>query len=247
MNNTKRFDGKGELYAKARPKYAVELFEYMKKTLKIPERSIIADIGSGTGIFTEQLLECGYRVYAIEPNADMRKKAEEKLSVNKDFISVDGTDENTNLSDQSVDFITTAQAFHWFNADAFKMECHRILKPNGKIIIVYNSRDENSECTKALAELRHKCNPEFHGFSNGISDEKCRSFFDGDCEVFCTDNSQHYSRDAYIKRVLSSSYSLDEKDEFFTEYLEEINKLFDRFEVNGIITVPTYTVAYIGK
>lgn len=177
----------------------------------------------------------------------MRKMAEEKLSGNKDFISVDGTDGNTNLFDQSVDFITTAQAFHWFNADVFRSECHRILKPNGKIIIVYNSRDKNSGCSKALAELRRKYNPEFHGFSNGISDEKCRSFFDGNCEVFCTDNSQHYDRDAYINRVLSSSYSLCEKDERFTEYLEEINKLFDRFEENGIITVPTYTVAYIGK
>ena len=74
MNNTTRFDGKGEIYAKARPSYATELFDYIKNTLKIPQGSVFADIGSGTGIFTEQLLDCVYRVYAVEPNADMRKK-----------------------------------------------------------------------------------------------------------------------------------------------------------------------------
>ncbi len=162
MNNTARFDGKGEIYAKARPSYATELFDYIKNTLNIPKGSVFADIGSGTGIFTEQLLRCGYPVYAVEPNEDMRKKAEEKLAENKNFISVHGADSNTSLHDESIDFIAAAQAFHWFDADAFKKECKRILKPNGKVIIVYNSRNESAAPTKALAELRRKYNPEFH-------------------------------------------------------------------------------------
>lgn len=115
MAHTSRFDGKGEIYAKARPKYALALFEYLKNTLNIPEGSVFADIGSGTGIFTEQLLGCGYKVFAVEPNADMRKKAEEKLSSDKNFISVNGCDTNINLPDNSVDYVTVAQAFHWFD------------------------------------------------------------------------------------------------------------------------------------
>lgn len=246
MNNTTRFDGKGEIYVRARPSYATELFDYIKNTLKIPQGSVFADIGSGTGIFTEQLLDCGYRVYAVEPNADMRKKAEEKLSANNDFTSINGADSHTKLIDESIDFITTAQAFHWFDADAFKKECKRILKPHGKVIIVYNSRDEQAACTKALADLCRKFSSEFHGFSNGISDEKCRAFFDGNCEIFRADNSQSYDRQGYINRVLSSSYSLRESDERYAEYLKEINIIFDTFAVNGTLTVPTYTVAYIG-
>ena len=132
MNNTTKFDGKGEIYAKARPGYAAGLFDYIKDTLQIPERSVFADIGSGTGIFSEHLLNSGYRVYGVEPNADMRKKAEEKLSRYKAFISVEGTGSNTTMPDQSVDCITTAQAFHWFDAEAFKKECRRIGKPHGK-------------------------------------------------------------------------------------------------------------------
>ena len=118
--------------------------------------------------------------------------------------------------------------------------------PNGKVLIIYNSRDENAECTKALAELRKKYSPEFHGFSNGISDEKCCAFFDGKCEIFRADNSQSYDRQGYINRVLSSSYSLRDSDERYEKYLKEINSIFDAFAVDGLLTVPTYTVAYIG-
>lgn len=246
MNHTGRFDGKGDLYAKARPKYADALFDHIKNTLHIPAGSVFADIGSGTGIFTEQLLACGYRVYAVEPNADMRQKAEERLSDNAAFTSVNGTERETHLPHNSVDFVTAAQAFHWFDAAAFRTECQRILKPGGKIMLVYNSRDEEAECVKALAELRRKYAPDFPGFSNGISDQACRAFFDGGCEVFRADNSQIYNRRGYIDRVLSSSYSLREGAPGYTVYLEDINRLFDRFSVNGFITVPTDTVAYIG-
>lgn len=247
MNYMNRFDGKGEIYAKARPKYAAGLFEYLKDTLNVAADSIFADVGSGTGIFTEQLLDCKYKVFAVEPNADMRKKAEEKLSGNKNFVSVNGNDGNIGVPDNSVDFVTAAQSFHWFNGDAFKGECKRILKPGGKVILVYNSRDVTAECTKALVSLRRKYNPEFNGFSNGISAQRCLSFFAGECDIFRTDNTQFYDRPGYINRVLSSSYSLKDDDDGYPEYIKEIGEIFDAFSVNGIIAVPTETIAYIGK
>lgn len=245
-DHTTRFDGKGDIYAKARPRYAPALFEYLHSSLNIEAGAVFADIGSGTGIFSEQLLQQGYRVFAVEPNGDMRKKAEEKLGSNPNFTSVNGKDSNTGLAEQSVDHITAAQAFHWFDAEAFRRECRRILKQNGKIILAYNARDEQAESNKALAELCRKYNPEFHGFSGGIKEETCLDFYGGNCEVFCCDNSQVYNRQGYIDRVLSSSYSLREKDSGFEAYLEEINKLFDRFAVDGVMTVPMHTIAYIG-
>lgn len=247
MDNTNRFDGKSELYENARPKYATELFEYLKSTLNIPVGSVFADIGSGTGIFTEQLLSYGYKVFAVEPNSDMLKKAEEKLSRNENFISVNGDDHNMNLPDRSVDYLTAAQAFHWFDPEPFKKECKRVLKPGGKVIIIYNSRDEKADCTKALEELRYKYNSEFHGFSNGISDKKCIAFFDGKCNIYRANNNQKYDRQRYINRLLSSSYSINESDERYPKYLKEIHRIFDMFSTNGFITVPTNTVAYIGE
>lgn len=246
MNNTTKFNGKGEIYAKARPGYAAKLFDYMKNTLLIPDRSVFADVGSGTGIFSEHLLNNGYSVYAIEPNTDMRKKAEEKLSAYKDFISVNGTDTNTTIPNQSVDCITAAQAFHWFDVDGFKKECCRILKPCGKVIIVYNTRNESAECNKALADCHRKYCPDFQGFSKGMNDEQCRDFFNDECDVFSTDNSQIYDRQGYISRILSSSYSLSEQDEGFAEYIADVNRIFDTFSNDGTLTVPMYTVAYTG-
>lgn len=247
MDNTNRFNGKGQIYDSARPKYAIGLFEYLKKAVLVPDKSVFADVGSGTGIFTEQLLDCGYRVYAVEPNSDMRKRAEEKLSANENFISVNGSADKMNIPRASVNYLTVAQAFHWFEPEPFKNECRRVLKQGGKVIIIYNSRDENAPCTRALARLRAEYNPEFHGFSNGMSSEKCTAFFNGKCDIFTADNSQAYNRQQYINRVLSSSYSLKESDENYSEYLKEINQIFDRFSTDGYITVPTSTVAYIGS
>lgn len=75
MNHTNRFDGKGEMYAKTRPQYAAGLFDYLKSTLHIADGSVFADVGSGTGIFSEQLLNGGHKIFAVEPNHDMRIKA----------------------------------------------------------------------------------------------------------------------------------------------------------------------------
>lgn len=247
MNNTKRFDGKGEIYAKARPKYAQELLEYIKNTLNIPDGSVFADIGSGTGIFTEQLLDCGYTVYAVEPNNDMRKKADDKLLGRKGYTSVEGTDSRTTLPDSSVDYITAAQAFHWFDSENFKKECKRILKPNGKVMIVYNLYDKEAESNKALEKLRGEFSSEFHGFSGGIGDEACRMFFNNNCDVFRCDNIISYDRQGYIDRLMSSSYSPKENDKRWSEYIDSINDMFDRFQENGAVKIYYHTVAYIGK
>ncbi len=247
MNNTNRFEGKGEIYAKSRPKYAAGLFDYLKNTLNAESGSVFVDIGSGTGIFAEQLLNCDYKVFAVEPNGDMRKKAEEKLSGNNNFVSVNGNDGNMILPDKSDDFVTAAQSFHWFDSETFKKECKRILKPGGKAILVYNMRDEKADCTKALAKLRYKYNSEFHGFSNGINSETCIDFFNGKCSIYRADNTQTYDRQGYINRVLSSSYSLKESNIGYAEYLKEINAIFNTFSADNLINVPTETIAYVGE
>ena len=78
--------------------------------------STIADIGSGTGILTQQLIHECSKVYAIEPNSDMRRVAEKRLRNEPGFISINGTAENTTLENESIDYITAAQSFHWFDS-----------------------------------------------------------------------------------------------------------------------------------
>lgn len=79
-----------------------------------------------------------------------------------------------------------------------------------------------------------------------MSHEKCVAFYAGECQVFRTDNTLIYDRQGYIYRVLSLSYSLKEGNEGYTEYLKEINHIFDKFSVDNRIEVPMETVAYIG-
>lgn len=247
MENTNRFDGRSEAYARGRPKYAEGLFDYMERTLGIAAGSTFADVGSGTGIFTSQLLRRGYRVFAVEPNAGMREHAEEKLAGHEGFVSVNGTADATRLPARSVDHLTAAQAFHWFEPETFRRECRRIVKPRGYVMLVYNSRDKNAPCARALAELQRRYAPDFRGFSHGMTDEKCAAFFGGGCTVYRAGNTQHYVRQSYIDRVLSSSHSPRAGDAGYEAYLSEVCAIFDTFSVNGRLAVPADTVAYIGR
>ena len=151
---TTRFSDRVDNYIKYRPGYPPEVLQYLKDKCNLSSQSFIADVGAGTGIFTQLLLEQGYTVYAVEPNEAMRDAAIAQLSSNQKFIPVNGTAEATTLTDASADLIVCAQAFHWFNNEATRLEFERILKPTGKVALIWNNRltkvDEFSVAYDAL-------------------------------------------------------------------------------------------------
>ena len=116
----------------------------MKREVGLHPGSVIADIGSGTGISTQLLLSAGCEVYAVEPNREMREAAERILQGQAGFHSVDGTAEATTLPNQSVDLIVAAQAFHWFAPLPTRAEFDRILKPDGHVVLMWNARHLDS-------------------------------------------------------------------------------------------------------
>lgn len=107
-----RFDRRVANYAAHRPGYPPELIAFLREELGLGPGSVVADVGSGTGILAAMLLREGCRVFAVEPNAEMRAAAEAALNDDPNFVSVAGTAEETTLEDASVDFTTAAQAFH---------------------------------------------------------------------------------------------------------------------------------------
>ncbi len=116
QNSTLRFGNRVENYAKYRPSYPDKVLEYLQQQCHLTDQSVIADIGSGTGIFTKLLLDRGYTVYAVEPNEAMRQKAEKQFKhLQSNFHSTNGTAEATTLPPKIADLIVCAQAFHWFN------------------------------------------------------------------------------------------------------------------------------------
>lgn len=249
MDNTQKFDGRAEAYISGRPAYAEAFIKALYSEFGFTEKSVVADVGSGTGIFTEQLLKKGSTVFAVEPNADMRKKAEQRLKEYKNFHSVDGTAENTSLADGAAQFITVAQAFHWFDVSSFKTECRRILKRAGKVFLIWNTRDTQAEINARQQSVFKRFCLDFKGFGGGIAedDDRIYSFFNGQFEYREYANPLFYDREKYISRCLSSSYSLKESNENFEAYLKELGGLFDEFAVDGILTVPNKTQVYFGK
>lgn len=243
MNAENKFDGRAE-------SYATELIDCLYDSYGVSKASVIADIGSGTGKLSKQLLDRGgSEVFCVEPNADMRQAADSRFCRYKYFHSVDGSAEFTSLNDASVDCITVAQAFHWFDVQGFKRECIRIIKRRGKVFLIWNVRTCDDIINREWADVFSRCCPEFKGFSNGIKrdDDKIKAFFDGGYDYVAFDNPLLFDKESFIKRSLSSSYSLKENDIGYSSYISALSDLFDKYESDGLISVSNRSVAYIGE
>ncbi len=132
---TQRFSSRVEDYARYRPGYPPEVIQLLKTECGLAAESVVADIASGTGIFTRIVLEAGAHVFGVEPNAKMRRAAEKFLAGYASFTCLNGTAESTTLPDHSVDIITAAQAAHWFDPSKARQEFVRILKPGGWTVL----------------------------------------------------------------------------------------------------------------
>lgn len=249
MDNTQAFLGRADDYAVGRPAYADAFIDYLYSKQGFCNKSVIADVGSGTGKFAKQLLDKGSLIFGVEPNEDMRDKAVKELVSYKNFKSINGTADETTLADNSVDFVTTAQAFHWFDVAMFQKECRRILKPNGKVLLIWNMRDMSAEVNKACLDIYSKYCPRFKGFGGGIQkdDKRIKHFFDNKYEYVEFDNPLLYDKDKFISRSLSGSYSLKSGDENYQQYIDALSGLFDTYSTEGILEMSNQTIAYIGE
>ena len=249
MDNTQNFNGLANDYIIGRPTYSNTFIESLYSQYGFTVKSVIADIGAGTGKFAKQLLDKGSFVYCIEPNDDMRKMAVEELGKYKNFHAVDGTEAETKLDEKSVDYITTAQAFHWFDISLFKKECKRILRNNGNVFLIWNMRDMSSEINQICFEIFSKYCPNFKGFGGGIQkdDIRIKQFFEDKYEYVEFDNPLFYDKNSFMSRSLSGSYSLKNGDKNYNEYLDALSNLFEKYSKDNVLTMANKTVAYIGK
>lgn len=247
MGNTAKFTGKHLDYAAARPSYPSALLDHLCAQYAPPQRFTAADIGSGTGKLSAQLLHAGFTVYGVEPNADMRGTAERLLGNDPRFISVDGSDKNTGLADHSVDLITAAQAFHWFDSQAFRGECLRILKSGGRVFLIWNSRTASLQNDALFKVFQTYC-PDFHGFSGGITedDDTIRDFFAGNYSKEKFPNPLTFTKETFLRRCFSASYSLPRAHPSHAAYQQALEAVFDTFSQDGLLTQPNETVVYGG-
>ena len=152
-----RFSNRADNYARYRPGYPKEILAFLESRRALTDDSVVADVGSGTGILSALFLENGNRVFAVEPIAKMREAAERLLGGAPSlprFGSVSGSAEATTLADASVDLVAVGNSFHWFDHDAVGPEFSRVLKPGGSVAIVWNApRKTGTPFLEALERL----------------------------------------------------------------------------------------------
>jgi SAM-dependent methyltransferase len=211
----------------------------------------VADLGAGTGIFTELLLQNGNTVYAVEPNREMRRAAQAALATFPGFRSISGSAEATTLPDGSVDWVIAAQAFHWFDVEKARREAQRILRPPGWAALIWNNRREDStpflleyeaflhEYALDYAKVKHQ---------NAEADGRIPQFFGGkSCALRSFDNAQVCDLDALKGRTTSSSYMPAPDHPRFPAMIQALETLFARHAAAGAVVLEYDTKLYVGR
>ena len=239
MSNEEKFTGKSENYAKFRPTYAKEALLQLSKI-----RGKAADIGAGTGIFTKLLVEHGFEVLAVEPNPDMRQHLLKIPSI----TILPHTAEATGIPTETIDLITVAQAFHWFDVKSFQKECQRILKRHGKVALIWNQRDENSGFFLDYGKINKKHCPLFKDFNHEQALSRITSFYrEGTFTVQAFPNPDFLSQEEFIGRALSSSYAPRLGEPNYKGFMEDLEGLFKAYQVGGTLEYPNVTTLYLGS
>ncbi|MFT3935825.1 MAG: class I SAM-dependent methyltransferase [Chitinophagaceae bacterium] len=247
QKSTLRFSEKAANYNLYRPSYPPVIIEWLKKSINLQLQQSIADIGSGTGIFSAIFLQANYTVYGIEPNEPMRQFAETNFASQKNFHSIDGTAEQTNLPNNSVDLITVAQAFHWFDLPVVKKEFQRILKPNGYVLLAWNILQSNTPFLKAYALLKEKYE-EQDAHPDHADSIMINHFFAPQPVIKQEiENVQWRDADGLKGLLLSSSKIPQPQDERYASMMNELQQIIEKYAVNGKFELIYSTKLYLAK
>jgi SAM-dependent methyltransferase len=243
-----RFSNRVENYIRYRPGYPPELIHLLERGARLTPDSAIADIGAGTGIFSELLLNAGYQVDGIEPNQAMRKAAEKLLAGYPRFRSVGGSAQQTTLPDTSIDLIVSAQAFHWFDTAEARAEFRRILKPGGKIALIWNERHlDTTPFLRGYEALLQRFATDYAVIRHeNVGPESLKLLFPDGYTTHVFPNSQVFDFEGLKGRLLSSSYTPAPGQPGHELMLQELRRLFDEHQRDGQVSVDYDARLYLG-
>jgi SAM-dependent methyltransferase len=246
---TERFTNRVEAYAKYRPGYPDEVIELLRSECGLTPASIVADVGSGTGIFSEMLLKNGNRVIGVEPNAAMRGAAENLLRGYSKFQSINGSAEATTLANASVNLITAGQAFHWFDAAAARDEFVRIIQPRGFVVLIWNDRSLDSTAfLRGYETLLREYGTDYAKVQEFDPRDQIGNFFAPQSfrhKKFA--NRQEFDFAGFKGRVLSASYTPEPGNPKFEPMIKALKDLFDSCEENGRVAFEYDTSVFYGQ
>jgi len=252
MDPRRIFGERAEEYAKFRPRYPREAIDIVRRIVPLVDKSVIADLGSGTGIFSESLIDAGYNVIGIEPDRLMRQACIEILGTNLKFSCVDGSAEATGLPPESVDAVTAAQSFHWFDPMKSRVEIERILKVGGQVILLWNERRSNGSLfLEALDRLLNQMLDQ-HGGEVSAYDVPPKSiakalFGQSRFATSSCRNRQVLNKIGFIGRVMSSSYAPVASDARFGLWRDALEQLYLKYRSQDAVTIEYDTVVIYGS
>lgn len=244
-NSTHRFSNRADQYSLYRPQYPQAVIDYLKEAIGLNPASNIADVGAGTGIFSKLLLDAGFAVTAVEPNDEMRKAAEASLNSYPNFRSIAGTAEETTLANHSVDLVTVAQAFHWFRPEETCQEFWRILNASGHILLLWNILQTDHPFLKAYSDLKAKYENTIQ-HTHRANLERIREIFAPN-EVVTQNfrNAQQLNAEGFKGYFQSFSTVPLQDDARYEPMMQELNKLFDTYQQNGLVTMEYETQLFL--
>jgi SAM-dependent methyltransferase len=246
---TQRFSSRVDNYVRYRPGYPVEVLDLLRRECGLCSESVVADVGSGTGKLTELLLQAGCRVFAVEPNAEMRGAGEHLLKSNLRFTSVTGSAEATTLPDHGADLIVAAQAFHWFDRECSRVEFRRILKPGGWVALIWNDRQTDRTAFLAAYEtLLHEFSTDYEQVNHrNIDSVTLRQFFGAEPALVKFPYAQAFDFEGLRGRLLSSSYAPEQGQPNHDAMLARLRLIFDAHQQDGRVAIEYDTLVYLGR
>jgi SAM-dependent methyltransferase len=247
---TARFSDRVENYVRYRPGYPPEVLELLRVECGLRPSHIVADIASGTGVFTRVLLENGNSVFAVEPNAAMREMGTrqlESLGSNR-LVSVAGTAEETTLPSASVEFVAAAQAAHWFDLPRARAEFVRILRPEGWCALIWNERHlASTPFLRAYEQLLLTYGTDYQEVRHEYTTLKIHEFFApalSEERVFSL--RQEFDYDGLAGRLWSSSYAPLEGHPSYEPMMQELERIFRAHAIDNVVEFEYDTRVFYG-
>lgn len=221
------FAGVAEAYERARPGYPADAVRWLVGD----EPLDVVDLGAGTGKLTRSLVELGHRVTAVEPLPEMIAQLRAAVP---GVTALEGGAEAIPLRTGSIDVVTVAQAFHWFDQGLALREIARVLRPHGRVSLVWNTRDESESWVAELSDAMVGRT----GVDAGAIHSIDASGLFGPVEHAVFSHVQEVSREGLRELVLSRSYCAVLSDEERAPVLARVDDLFEEHARDGVVRLP---------
>lgn len=250
LDPTKRFSERVQNYVRYRPGYPAALTPAIAEHCALASGARVAELGAGTGILTGDLLAAGFRVVAVEPNAQMLRAAQVHLGGHQGFEARQASAEATGLDPESVDAVVAAQAFHWFDVPKVRAEVMRIGGRGVAVALVWNSRRlDRTEFLRAYEAHAHRWGRDYEKVAARYADPEALDalFGEGGWRRYAFDNEQRLTREGLLGRLESCSYLPMVGDADFDAMRADAEAMFERHAREGWVEIEYDTELFVGR